>query len=310
MGLISKTELATDLIDCRLIHHGDYLLFQRLYPFCNENVSGYFDHLELENKSLLTVGSSADQSISAIARGCKDITILDICPFAEEYFYLKKAAIETLSPQDFSKLFFYRDYPRTFIYNRKPFDLEKYPRLLARLKKENPQAHNFWLTLTKSRSGEMIRRNLFAQDEEKPSVTRQLADYLKTDKAYYQTREKIKGIKPTFINANITHPLPMKRQFDNIVLSNLTTYLSYEEIKKLFNSLEPLLTEDGKLMLGYLYRTYEDTPYCEEWDEIYNIPRIKSINPNIKLQTIQGVKGILHNSENMKDAVYIYQKKK
>ena len=44
-------------------------------------------------KYSLTVGSSADQAISAIARGCKDITVLDICPLTEPYFYLKKSAI-------------------------------------------------------------------------------------------------------------------------------------------------------------------------------------------------------------------------
>lgn len=310
MGMISKQELAKDLINCRFRYSADQHSFQRLYPFCNENVSGYLDILDLEGKSLLTVGSSADQTISAIARGCKDITVLDICRFAEEYFYLKKAAIETLTPKEFGQLFFYKDYPRTFIYNRKPFALAKYPKLLERLKQERPDIHEFWLKLAGTHSGEMIRRNLFTNDEEKPLVTKQLTDYLKSEEAYYQTREKLKGVTPTFINANITHPYVISSSYDNIVLSNLTTYLSYEEIEALFHTLESHLNEDGKLMLGYLYRTDETSGYCEEWDHIYNIPRIKSIHPDITLQTIQGVKGVLFESEEMKDAVYIYQKKK
>lgn len=310
MGLVTKEQLATDLIEKRLIHHVDYLLFQRLYPFANENVSGYLNHLDLENKSLLTVGSSADQTISAITRGCKDITVLDLCPFTQDYFSLKKSAIETLSPKEFSNLFFYKSYPNTFSTNKKPFDLKKHPKLLAKLKKESQSSFDFWMTLVNTYSGEMIRKNFFTEDEEKPTVTRQLVDYLKSDEAYYKTRQKIKNIHPKFITANITHQLPLDRSFDNIILSNLTTYLNYEEIHQLFESLKPYLTPEGKMILGYLYRTYEDTPYCEGWDEIYNIPHIKSIDPNIILQTIQGVRGILHNSSSMKDAVYIYQKKR
>lgn len=90
MPLRPKIELATDLVDSRYIHYADYMLFQRPYAFCNENVSGYLNFLDLKDKSLLTVGSSGDQAISAITRGCKDITALDICPLSEEVFYLKK----------------------------------------------------------------------------------------------------------------------------------------------------------------------------------------------------------------------------
>ena len=81
MPYIEKKELASNLINGRYIHYIDHYSFQRPYPFCNENVSGYLDFLDLERKSLLTVGSSADQAISAVSRGCTDITILDICPF-------------------------------------------------------------------------------------------------------------------------------------------------------------------------------------------------------------------------------------
>ena len=48
----------------------------------------------------------------------------------------------------------------------------------------------------------------------------------------------------------------------------------------------------------------------KEWDDIYNIERIKSIDPNIELKTFRGVKGVLHDMDSMKDAVYVYQKKK
>ena len=310
MPLRPKIELATDLVDTKYIHYADYMLFQRPYAFCNENVSGYLNFLDLKDKSLLTVGSSGDQAISAITRGCKDITVLDICPLAEEVFYLKKAAIETLTPEEFGRLFFYKDYPRTFLYNRKPFEVKKYTKLLNRLKEDNPKVYDFWLELITSRKPEEIRRNLFSQDEEHPPVTKELTDYLKSDKAYYKTRDKIHDIHPEFIISNISHPSRLNRQFDNIVLSNLTTYLSFTENENLFSTLEPFLTDEGKMIFGYLFRTDEYTEYQRDWDVIYDTKRIKSIHPNMQLKTIQGVKGILFESESMKDAVYIYQKKR
>lgn len=108
--MISKLELANDLINGRFVHYTDHYSFQRLYHFCNENVSDNMDFLNLEGKSVLTVGPSADRALSAIARGCKDITVLDICPFTEDYFYLKKSAIETIDKNDFEKLLFYKEF--------------------------------------------------------------------------------------------------------------------------------------------------------------------------------------------------------
>lgn len=310
MPYIDKQEHANNLINGRFIHYTDHYSFQRLYPFCNENVSGYLDFLDLEGKSLLTVGSSADQAISAISRGCRDITILDVCPFTEEYFYLKKSAIETIDKDNFERLLFYNDYPRTFKHNKDPFALENYPKLLHHMKKESESSHKFWLTLTKTHSGEMIRKNLFTEDEENPKVTRYLTDYLKSEEAYYETRRKLKGLKPKFITANITHGIPLNKKFDNIILSNLTTYLSHEQIEELLQTLIPHLEDNGRIILGYMYRTNEFSVYCKEWDDIYNIERIKSINPNIEVKTFRGVKGVLHDMDSMKDAVYVYQKKK
>ncbi|MBQ2909315.1 MAG: class I SAM-dependent methyltransferase [Bacilli bacterium] len=310
MPMISKLELANDLINGRFVHYTDHYSFQRLYPFCNENVSGYMDFLNLEGKSVLTVGSSADQAISAIARGSKDITVLDICPFTEDYFYLKKSAIETIDKKDFERLLFYKDYPRTFKNNRHPFALKDYPELLAHLQTQNEESHNLWLTLSNTYSGEIIRKNLFTQDEEKPSVTRQLTDYLKSEKTYLKTRERLAGVTPHFINANITHGIPTDKKFDTIILSNLTTYLNLEEIERLLDSLIPHLNDGGQIMLGYMYRTDEYSTYQEEWDVIYHIDKIKGLNPDIEVKSFQGVKGVLFETPHMKDAVYVYQKKR
>ena len=57
--------------------------FSWIYPFTTENINGYIDMFDLKDKSLFTVGSSGDQAINAILKGCKDITVLDINPFTK-----------------------------------------------------------------------------------------------------------------------------------------------------------------------------------------------------------------------------------
>ena len=63
--------------------------FSRIYSFATENVFGYLKYFDLQDKSLLTVGSSGDQVLNAYFKGCRDITLIDINEFAKFYLYLK-----------------------------------------------------------------------------------------------------------------------------------------------------------------------------------------------------------------------------
>ena len=62
--------------------------FSRIYSFATENVAGYIDYFDFENKSLLTVGSSGDQVLNAFYNGARDITLFDINEYAKYYVYL------------------------------------------------------------------------------------------------------------------------------------------------------------------------------------------------------------------------------
>ena len=98
--------------------------FAEIYPFTTENISGYINKFNLNNKSLLTLGSSSDQAINAIMHDCKDISILDICPFTKFYFYLKKAAILSLNYDEFLSFFCYRTFYPHLKDNNKVFNKE------------------------------------------------------------------------------------------------------------------------------------------------------------------------------------------
>ena len=70
-------------------------LFHRVYPLSNEQLNQYFSKLNLNNKKVLTVGRSGDQILYSLLYGAKDITFVDINPYAKFYIDLKIAALVT-----------------------------------------------------------------------------------------------------------------------------------------------------------------------------------------------------------------------
>ena len=68
-------------------------IFNSVYPFTTENISGYFPLMDLRDKNVLTVGSSGDQVFNALLCGAGKITLYDISPNTYEFVKLKRAII-------------------------------------------------------------------------------------------------------------------------------------------------------------------------------------------------------------------------
>ena len=285
--------------------------FSWIYPFTTENINGCIDMFDLKNKSLLTVGSSGDQAINAILKDCEDITVLDINPFTKYYFNLKKAAIITLSYEEFFEFFCYIDYPKVFKYNYNTFNIESYNKLKELLKQLDTESFVFWDTLFKRCNQEEIRKRLFEYDEERLSVLKKMNLYLKDEDMFNKSKIKIKNINPKFIEGNI-FKIKLEKDYDNIWLSNIGSYYSLEDNKLLIEKLIPNLNNNGKMLMCYLYRTTKDTVYKDEWDPIYDLDKtFKVLGDYITyFESFQGTQGLKFEDENMKDSVLIYQKKK
>ena len=155
--------------------------FSSVYPFSTENISGYIDNFNLEEKSLLTVGSSADQALNAILKNCKDITVLDINPYTKYYYYLKASGIIELSKEEFLRFFRYEDYPNTFKKNKEVFNKETYNKLTETLRHLDYESYLFWDELLSTYKGEYIRNKLFSLDEEKTHILENINPYLEDE---------------------------------------------------------------------------------------------------------------------------------
>ena len=285
--------------------------FEEIYPFTTENIAGYIDYFDLQDKSLLTVGSSGDQIINAAFKGAKDITLLDINPYAKYYYYLKAAGILELNPTDFNEFFRYNDYPKVFKYNKKVFDKASYKKLKSTLKSLDNDSYLFWDELFDMYQPDHIRFSLFSNDEYGTSVLGKSNLYLQSENTYDEAKTKLKELRPEFINEDIFKS-NLTKNYDNIWLSNVACYLYQDKIKGMTDKFADKLAVDGKLLISYLYSIDMNTEYDDDWSPIYDLKNdlelLKEYSPIFHF--FKGVNGIKHNDDDIKDSVLIYQKKK
>ena len=284
--------------------------FDKMYPFTTENISGYIDKFDLKDKSLLTVGSSCDQVINASLKGCRDITLLDICPYTEDYYHLKTSAIEELDYDDFFKFLCHKGYYSIYIDNFNALNKKLFQKLRQTLKDKSSSSYELWSTILSEYKGSRVRHRMFMLDEDSMYAIKQYNPYLKSENDYLKSRETLQDTKVTFIEGDITKA-DIPKTYDNIWLSNLPAYLSASQIKLLFEKLKPYLNENGTMLFSYLYGINENTMYQPDWAEVYNLDKIrKTLGDEVELISFTGVKGIQFANKIDQDSALVYQKKK
>lgn len=276
--------------------------FEGIYPFTTENIAGYIEFFDLKDKSLLTVGSSGDQIINAALRNVKDVTLLDINPYTKYYYYLKTASLLELNLTEFYEFFIYQSNFRRNVINTEVFNNASYKKLKSTLQDLNTDSYFFWDELFDTYSPVTIREQLFSKDEYPCSILKECDLYLQNENNYSEVRDKIKKLRPEFINANILEANPDKK-FDNVWLSNIACYLQQSEMKKAVDKFSHSLNDDGQLLISYLY---SDSMYTSH-NLKNSLELFKKYSPSFYL--FKGMRGMRYRDDDIKDAVLVYQKK-
>jgi len=250
-----KLELAISM--CGGYSAGDQQRFLKVYPFATENLAGWMPLFDFFNKSFLTVGSSSDQVFNAAYLGSRKQTLIDINPFVREYFYLKKSGLLALSRTEYLEFFCSFHYKRAK--NANVFNMETFKKTAPFLSQQDKDSYLFWINLFNQYSGECIKGNLFLSDEERCSpIIQKMNLYLSDDKSYLETKEAIKLIDISFIEADI-YQYNKWENYDNISLSNVGQYASsQEELLKYIEVVRNLaehLNVDGTMLVMYLFGT-------------------------------------------------------
>lgn len=277
--------------------------FSQFYVYSTENIAGYINEFELENKSLMTVGSSGDQVISAISHGCTDITHFDINPYSKFYIYLKLASILALSQDNFREFidYFIPVKLKSPILYRK-FNSDLYKKIRGTLKALDKETFQTWEVLFDNYSPEIIKKALFSTDGTIINCDlSRIIPYLSSKSAYKETKAKIKKANINFLVGDIMEA-NFDRQFDNIWLSNIPQYLTLTDTKKMLGRLQKYLSKDGKMLMSYIYNAFlpVNVNYC---------PNVfKSYHPSL-VQVGCCDQEIFDKNPNEIDEAIIYQKR-
>jgi hypothetical protein len=278
--------------------------FKYLYPFTTENIAGYINQFDLKDKTFLTVGSSGDQVLNAILHNCKDISVIDLCPFAKEYFYLKKAAVEVFNRKDYLKFFCYSKYDKRYNNNNALCKYE-YNKIREVLDTYDQEVAYFWNTLYNRYKGLKIRKRLFSFDETEVKFLSSLNEYLVSDIAYQNLRNKISNSCVNFEVDNLFY-FNSDKTYDYINLSNVIDYCSFELFGKLINQLIDHLNVEGTLLIAYLYLV--------DGNSISNqlrMEKLKIILPDdVQYFNFRSVSGIRLGKFDSHDSVVTYKKVK
>lgn len=222
-----------------------------LYPFTNENIKGYYDKINFNNKKVLCVASSGDHLLNLILHGSRNITAFDSNPLAKMYVELKIGAIKVLSLEEFI-LFFYNksrfnikdEYLNRNIYEKIREVLESYVKL-------------FWDHVFLNYNNKQLYKSfLFTDDFLDLKTLLKVNDYL-NDVNYDNLKDLLKYTKIDYLDKNL---LELKNaNYDIILLSNILGYFDmyfedkisyFKEIKRiLFN----LKNKNNIIVVSYLY---------------------------------------------------------
>ena len=282
---------------------------QDIYPFTTEMISGYLKFFKLKNKSLLTVGSSGDQVINAIIKGANDITLLDWQPYARYYYFLKIASMLSLDMDDFLLFLRYENYRKVFHTNMKVFQRKVFNKVKPTLKELDYDSYAFWDMIFKKTETWKLRMAMFDRADEGREETLAKANlYMRDEKHYILTKKKITSVIPKFIVDDV-YKVELNRTYDNIWLSNIGTYATDIQIfKGMVDKMANHLTDDGRLLLCYLYNTPKFSKHLKGEKSIYDLKGMRELfsEYNIRYRGFENFYPSWRRED--KDAILIYKK--
>ncbi len=218
-----------------------------VYPFTNEMMKQYNEHLDLKNKKVLTVTSSSDQAIISMMKGAKKIDTFDCNKLSYYHMFFKLSAIKSLSYENFIKLYTINN--KTNITQIQ----EIYENLRKGIDKEDVRI--FWDLLIKKYP--YLYKYLFMDGICSPDLYE--VDFLEKEK-YYKTKEKI-NLNVTFNLIKVYKLYKLEEKYDFINLSNIMNYdlnkISYSYLVK--HLIDNNLEKNGTILATYEWKDIDSS---------------------------------------------------
>ena len=213
-----------------------------IYKISNERIQDY--HRFLTNKKrMLSVIASGDQILCGILEGTKEIDAFDISRFPKYFLFLKIAAIQALSREEYID-FFYGVCNRDEIYE------EMYDSIRIYLEDDPLEFWDGLLNFFEWK--EVYNSTLFSSE---PYIERTAINqnkYLQNDDEYNKLRQVISSVTIRTYEGDILDlASSFNVPYDIVYLSNIVYYVNKEKYKK---TLEELPLNEQGMALTYMYK--------------------------------------------------------
>ncbi len=220
-----------------------------IYRFTNESIELYKNYL-MNRKKVLSVTASGDQILNSILFGSKEIDSFDVSRFPKYYFELKKAAIETLTRDEFIDFFVGKHLSSLvgFISCYKGLENDKLKEYYSGFNSNMDKDYKeFWDEIFDIYDiNQVFYSSLFFSDD---CHFQALNPYL-YDKNYEKLQKNIKNAKVKHYIGDIRQISGMlNKEYDLVNLSNIINYIDSDEYKDILNNLS--LSDDG-IALSYI----------------------------------------------------------
>ena len=120
--------------------------------------------------------------------------------------------------------------------------LGKATKIIPYLETLDKESLFFWNSLFTKFSGSEVRRYLFQTDEDQNEVITSCNLYLQSEKNYHNLKSNLETVVPNFLKGNILQ-YPFYKNYDNIWLSNIGSYLNVDDIKNIAKIIPNYLTD-------------------------------------------------------------------
>lgn len=294
--------------------------YHSVFMFTTENIKGMLKKININQKAILTVSSSGDHIFNFLLYGTENIDAYDSNVFTKYFFYLKEAAIRTLSYEEFLE-FFIRQNRFSFIGSKnKVFSDEYFWKIQENIRDKDSRI--FWNYLFSKYGGKKIyNSSLFIGNNYSKNTYMECNNYLENENNYKALQQKLKDYQYKFYELNIFN-LDFIKQIQNkkynfIYLSNILdslqakTELQYViKVKEILSSLKEILDKNGRIGVCYLYCYLDDYWHDHAKGNLKSIStREKYFKKHYQYEEFRGISNLKSKRVSERDALILTLKK-
>ena len=235
----------------------DIDVYGSVYPWSNEDIRSYYNYVDLNRKSTLSITSSGDHIIYACLAGSRLIDGIDINPFAKYYSALKIAMMSTYDLKEIKKHLKIKKYKRFKVLSLNRIDIKELKSCLT------DEEIYFWSSLIKKKkiNDAFFRYDGFIGGSNMPY-------YIINKELYNKFQENIMNCKIKYYDIDLSEKnIELPNMYDCIYLSNVLEHTYTDEDKSnIINNCKDALNQDGKIITYKLnncansfLRRYDDT---------------------------------------------------